>query len=271
MTITVGVAVLAACARPAEPDVVAFVEGESVRYQAFSEYVEANVGRRAEALNSDVLEVLFDEFLDEIIARRIAAREVPAGTPRERNFEVWVDGLTVEPPSTDELFRRFRSDAQDLSRPPRVVLRQIVTETFEQAHGARQEILDGAEFGEVADRFSQHEFAPAGGLQGVFSEDDLPQNIAEQVFALPEHTVSLIVEMDFGFALYQVDEILSAEEVEFNGVRETLEQQILSERRQQQLVQRVESHRTRDNVTIYPRNLPFDYRGAYKDLVNEIN
>ena len=262
---------IGACTNTTAPNLVASVDGEPLVYQGFSEYVEANVGRRAEALDSEVLQALFDEFLDEIIARRIAAQEVPAGTPRERAFEVWIDGLPVEDPSQEEVLQRFQSDVEARLLPRRVILRQIVTETFEQAFAVRQEILAGAPFAAVADRLAQHQFAPAGGLQGVLTEQDLPRNVAQEVFALPEATVSSIVEMEFGFAVFQVDQFLQEEQLEFANMHDRLHREMTTERRQQRLSQRVHDYRTAEHVTIYPGNLPFDYQGAYRELANEAN
>lgn len=260
------------CDRPAGPDVVAVVDGREVHYQQFSDYVAANVGTRAEGLRSQVLAALFDEFLDQEIANAIAAAEVPPGTPADRIFEVWVDGLAVEPPTPTELRARYGQRRSRYSLPRRAVLRQIVVGTLEEARAVRQELEGGAGFATVADRLrSEGEYAPAGGLQGTFAAADLPRQVAAAVFDLEPQQVSEIVEMEHGYALFEVDRFIEAEEQSFDAVRDNLAREIAAEKRQRALEERVASYRIPENVTIYPANLPFDYGGEYEDLSDDIN
>lgn len=263
-------ATLAGCARPAGPDVVASIAGEPIRYQEFSDYVTASVGARAEGLNSRVLAALFDQFLDQAVANRIAAAEVSPGTPSDRTFEVWVDSLPVEPPTTAELQARYRRNRSRYSLPQRVVLRQIVVDSLEEARAVRHEIVDGGDFASIADRLQpEGEYGPAGGLQGTFAAGDLPREVAEHVFALEPSVVGEIVEMEHGYALFMVDRFIEPEEKSFAQMRDTLSRQLAAERRQQALENRVEAFRRPENVTIYPANLPFEYGGAYEDLADD--
>lgn len=268
LTVWLIVAVAASgCNRPAGPDVVAVIGGREVHYQQFSDYVAANVGTRAEGLRSQVLSSLFDEFLNQEIADTIAAVEVPPGTPSDRIFEVWVDGLAVAPPTPTDLRARYRQKRGRYSLPRRAVLRQIVVGSVEEARAVRQELEAGADFSAVADRLRpEGEYAPAGGLQGAFAAADLPRQVAAAVFDLEPRQVSNIVEMEHGYALFEVDRFIEAEEQSFEEVREELAREIAAEKRQQALEERVASYRIPENVTIYPANLPFDYGGVYEDF-----
>lgn len=259
------------CAPVSGPDVVAVVDGEALRYQEFSDYVTASVDRNAEALRSEVLEALFDQFLDQAIATKLAEREAPPGTPSERLFEVWVDGLVIEDPMPAEVQARYRRERSRFSLPRRAVLRQIMVPSLERAREVRSELEAGASFAAVADRMAGEEFSPAGGLQGTFAASDLPAEVAEAVFALESGEVSGILEMEGGYALFQVDRFQEAEELSFEAVRESLRREMRAERRQRALEQRVAAHRTPEHVTIYLSNLPFEYDGAYKDLADETN
>lgn len=266
--IVVAALLVAGCGRPAGPDIVAEISGREVRYQQFSDYVAANVGTRAEALSSSVLAALFDEFLDQTVASTIAAAEVPPGTPADRTFEVWVDGLAVESPSNSELLARYRRDRDRFSLPRRAVLRQIVVDSDSEARAVRQRIVAGAEFASVADELRPDgEYGPAGGLQGAFAAGDLPRKVAGVVFELEPATVSEVIEMEHGYALFEVERFIEAEDKSFSEVRDVLAREVAAERRQRALEDRVAAYRTAENVTIYPANLPFDYGGVYEELV----
>ena len=268
--ITILLTVFAACGQPQGPDVVALIGDQQLRYQEFSEYIAASVGGRAEGLQSGVLTALFDEFLDQAVALQLASGEVPAGTPADRAFEVWVDAFDVDRPTTAELRARFGRGHAAGER--RAVLRQILVPAREEAERLRQQIAAGLSFVDAADGVSAAGAAgPAGGLQGSFAADDLPPAVANVVFALEPGVVSEIVALDHGYALFQVDRFTEADANAFEQARSELERAMLAERRQQELDRRVAAFRSPENVTIYPANLPFEYGGVYKDLANEIN
>ncbi len=253
------------------PTVIAQLDGAEVRYQTFSDYVAANVGRQADGLGSAVLSTLLDEFLDAELARALATKEAPAGTPKERLFEVWVDRLPVTEPSEAEVRAAYLRHSDALALPERVLLRQLVAQSFAEAEAARRETVSGADFGQIADRFAEHQFVPAGGLQGVLAAEDLPEQVAEIVFDLPVGEVSRIVELDYGFCLFQVDQKLPEQLRTLDETAGSLRLDILSERRQQALSDRIAEARESLNVTIFAENLPFRYRGRYEEYQNASN
>ncbi|HKV07256.1 MAG TPA: peptidylprolyl isomerase [Thermoanaerobaculia bacterium] len=264
---------LLACQRdapPAAPDVVARIgEAEEVRYAEFEKYLERTVGDPESVLASDVLSQIFDQFLDEKILVRLAAdRGLTAsgeGTKRDRRAidALLKDGLE-EAPSQQEIARYYQEHRQEFARPERVRLRQILTEDRATAERALAQITAGADFAEVAQKLSRDPSASSGGYQGELSRADLPPAFADVIFGLKPGEVSRIVPADYGFHLFQVVARSPAEVVPLEGARGEIVGKLRQEQADRLLASLVTEGRNRYNVTIYERNLPFNYAGSYK-------
>ena len=102
-------------------------------------------------------------------------------------------------------------DGEEFERPERVRLRQILLDDPEAVERALAELKEGAEFDQVARRYSRDSTGETGGVQGELSRDDLPPLFADTIFALEPGEVSDVVEAEYGFHLFQVMEQLPAE------------------------------------------------------------
>ena len=111
-----------------------------------------------------------------------------------------------------------------------------------QIQAARAELDGGANFADVARRFSDGPEGADGGSLGVISEEELSPLIFEAIFSIPDGTSSAIVESPNGFHIFQVDERFVQEE-------ETSEQVIEEARRmlkQQKLEVKLQNYFTSD-------------------------
>jgi parvulin-like peptidyl-prolyl isomerase len=158
-----------------------------------------------------------------------------------------------------EFFTRHR---RDFYRQEGVVLRQILVEERTVAEAALQAISSGMAFEEAARRYSQGPGAELGGLQGELSRIDLPPAFADLIFALEVGEVSEIVAADYGFHLFQVIDKRSEAEPTLAQVRDVIADRLRQERRAGIVSQLVERARSSYNVTVYARNLPFNYAGS---------
>ncbi|HSK78110.1 MAG TPA: peptidylprolyl isomerase [Thermoanaerobaculia bacterium] len=263
---------LLACQRsvPPAPDVVARIgDAEEVRYAEFETYLERTLGDPESVLASDVLSQIFDQFLDEKILIHLAAdRGLVAagdGTKRERRA---IDALLreglEEAPSPQEIARYYQEHRQEFARPERVRLRQILTEDRAAAERALEQVTAGTDFAEVARKLSRDPSASSGGYQGELSREDLPPAFADVIFGLKPGEVSRIVQADYGFHLFQVVARAPAEVVPLEGARGEIVAKLRQQQADRLLASLVTEGRNRYNVTVYARNLPFNYAGSYK-------
>ncbi len=269
-----------ACRRtpPPAPDAVARIEGEEFRYPHFRAYVAQVAGDSEGLLASDVLTALFDQFLDERLLERLAAErkltsfEADPGAPSTESTggrgRRGIDALLaveVEEPTGQEIAAYYRSHGAEFARPERVRLRQVLVERRSEAERALGDLAAGADFAQVARKYSRDPSAERGGDQGELAASDLPAAFAEVIFRLQPGEVSPVVPADYGFHIFQVTARYSTEVMPLARARPEIRRRLRRERADLRLVELVAEARARYNVEIYARNLPFEYRGAYRD------
>ncbi len=94
----------------------------------------------------------------------------------------------------------------------------------------RRQLAGGADFRDLARRFSEDASAPAGGDLGWVAPGELVPALSKAVFALPVGEISEVVESSLGFHLVEVTELRRRGRVPFASVRELLYQQMVGER-----------------------------------------
>lgn len=258
-----GALIAVACGRGAPAaNVAAEVAGQAVPYAEFEVYLAANAIVDAPSLDSAVLSSLFDQFLDELLLTRLAADEgIEAGAPRAAVSRLISESSGAVDRGEVEVFYRAHSDR--FRRPESVRVRQILVEDRATAELAALELADGVPFEDVARELSQGPRAKQGGDQGVLSREDLPPEIANQIFGLSPKEVSEIIAAEYGFHIFQISERYPETQTPLgDAVPEIVEE--LQERKRGETVRALlERAAKRYNMRLYTRNLPFQYQGKY--------
>lgn len=258
---------LAGCRREAvpPPDRVALVEAEVITYRQFEVYLEQQLGEPGRGLASDVLSRMFDQFLTETLLARLAIDRglVPPAAGRRAALDRLLAADEGVEPVAEEIAEFYRAHRDEFARPERVRLRQILTEDRASAEAALAELRAGAEFGRVAERVSSGAGEPIGGPQGELSRDELPPAFADVIFRLAPGELSEVVEARYGYHVFQVVERLPAEILPLAAARAEIRDRLRRERADSLLAALAEEARTRYNVQVYERNLPFNYRGIF--------
>lgn len=258
----------AACTRTEplpDPDVVARLAGEPIRNAEFEAHLRTILGEQGEALASEALSQLLDQFLIErlLVRAAVEAGRVEPGADAASAADAL---LALEPrpaPTEGDIAAWFARNRARLALPERVELAEIRTEDRLAAERARREILAGADFAATAGRVSTGPAAERGGRQGVFARDELPPAFAAVVFRLDVGGVSEVVEADSTFHLFQVLSRRSAEEPTLEGARARALAALDAERADRSLARIVAAARSRYAVEVFDRNLPFAYRGTF--------
>ncbi|HMU61010.1 MAG TPA: peptidyl-prolyl cis-trans isomerase [Gemmatimonadales bacterium] len=117
--------------------------------------------------------------------------------------------------SSDEIAAYYKANPDRFSRPATAYLSFIVlprhpnasdtAAAYQRAVSARQEILDGAPFAEIAARESSDSVsASKGGDLGEWTRGSMVPSFDSAAFALPLNTVSMPVLSDFGYHLIEI-------------------------------------------------------------------
>lgn len=255
-----------ACRResPPEPDSVARLGSEVVRYSRFESFLQENLGDNGVSLPSEVMSGLLDQFVSEELVRRLAVDRgaVAADAPPRAALEALLRGQPDEP-SESEVAAYYQAHAADFDRPERVHLHQILTTDRGAAERAQAALAAGEPFADVARRWSREPGAARGGDQGELSRDDLPATLADTIFRLPPGQPSDIVAAEYGFHIFLVEGRHPAERAPLADVAGEIRALLRGQREDAHQAALVAEARSRYNPVIYGRNLPFSYQGQY--------
>lgn len=259
----------------AEPELVATVGSDEVRWEDFEGYLERHLGESGASLGSDVLSQLFDQFLAERLLVRLAAERGligsgngsgDSGSDRRRAVDRLLRQAAEEQPepSDREVASFYAARRAEFRRPERVRLRQILLDDRDLAERTLAEIRAGADFEEVGTRLADDdELNAEAGDEGELSREDVPRAFADAIFSLAPGEVSEVVAADYGFHLFQVIERLPAEVVPLDAARPEIERRLRQEAADRRLDELIDEARRRYDVAVHDRNLPFNYRGRY--------
>ena len=101
---------------------------------------------------------------------------------------------------------------------PKVTLAQVFTSSKEKAQKALDEINAGADFGEVAKKYSEAPEAKTGGIVGTIAKGEGIE-VFDKAFDLPTQTVSGIIQSEYGFHILKTISHMPASEITYDSVK----------------------------------------------------
>lgn len=243
---------------PGDGGWVARVDGEGIALETLREAVEARVGssgdaRRDDVLNEELSRLVSErvemhrvrelgvEISDEEVRARLSAlhgpdfstqdaeylEEVRAEMARERAALLDLADKVGVP--EDAIADYFEEHKEELARPARIQIRQIVVEDRERADALMAELAAGADFASLAERHSQGPEKSEGGLLPPFAAGEMPE-VFDRAFDLDLNQTSDVVESPYGFHIFQLVARFPARPAELEEARDTIVEELQARR-----------------------------------------
>lgn len=218
--------------------VILKLEGTEVRRSEFTKYL-ASVEARGEApLEEAARAGLLESFLEDraLVIEASAHGLVAPGAPadEERRAVARLLAAEVKPPAPTEAEIRayYGQHENELGRPERVALRQILVATLNEARDVKRKLAqDPKAFDKLARSISKGPEAEAGGFMGVFERGQLPAELEPPAFSLPEGGTSEPVESPLGYHVLRVDSRQAATTPSFEEASAEIRDRLARERR----------------------------------------
>lgn len=251
------------------PDALARVGTHEIPLAEFSTYVKQQVGdqggEEVPQLAPRVMSRLLDQFLDErlVVEGAVAEGLVAEGAEHRTALAALLKAAPLGEPSDDEVRRHYEAERSEYTLPERVRLAQVLVETRPRAEEALAELRRGADFADVAKRYSSDPNAADGGLQGPFAYSDLPETFAAKIFALQPGQTTEVLSADFGFHIFKVIERLPGRIVPLEEAARSIRNRLREQKAGVYVAQWVDDARRRYTVELYETHLPFAYQGRY--------
>lgn len=256
---------LAACTQPQAPapDVVANLGERELTYTDFESYLRMNSLEGEVGLASAVLSGLFDQFLLEELLLALAEEKGLAGRDRRLIIDELVTREAAATVGEESLHRYFDEHPGEFDLSERVSVRQILVTERAEAETARRRLLAGDPFEEVA-RSVQEGDDIGGWEQGGLTRQGVPDAFADAIFSLEVGEISEIVEAEYGFLIFEVTQHQPEERLDFDEAAPRIRRILEREAADAALANLADEALQRYNVAVFEQNLPFDYRGNYR-------
>jgi peptidyl-prolyl cis-trans isomerase C len=123
----------------------------------------------------------------------------------------------------DQLKERYQTLAKDKAGQEEVHAQHILVKTEDEAKSVVAELDKGADFGELAKKYSTDSSAKSGGDLGYFGRDDMVKEFADAAFALaPGQYSKTPVKTKFGWHVIKVEDRRAGKTPSFEEAREEL-------------------------------------------------
>ena len=238
---------------------VARIDGETVVFADFEAFVRTHAGDDWMALEGDALRALFRQFLDELLLARMARDEglADAGSDRGGALTALRQRLVVEPVANEEVRRHLEAHPDELRRPERVVLGQLLLPDRALAEEASRAVRERRDFAAVAEEMGRRPGAVYGGYTEDVSRQDLPPEFRDVLFALAPGQVSGVLEADYGYHLFHVRERRPEEVLPFEQAAKSAVRLLEREHADRAIEDMLAEARKRYPVEVLDWNLPF--------------
>jgi parvulin-like peptidyl-prolyl isomerase len=137
----------------------------------------------------------------------------------------------------NEMKDYYQKHRSDFSVPAQVQLRQIVVSKEDKAKELLAQLSTGADFGNLARKYSEGPEADKGGDLGWVEPNDLPQSLHDEIDKLKPNQVSGLIKSPFGFHILQLANIRPPSQMNYEAARPSI-QKIIAEQKKNKLYQK---------------------------------
>jgi peptidyl-prolyl cis-trans isomerase C len=155
--------------------------------------------------------------------------------------------VAVAEAEVDDFYQEHRDE---FDRPAQVRARQIVVASKEEGQRVLGLLRQGATFADVARQNSLSPDAEEGGDLGFFARGDMPPEFEAIVFTLPVGRISGLVQSEYGFHIFLVEERRDALRLPLSAVRDEIRDRLLAEKEERAYQQWLQDLRGRAAIEV---------------------
>lgn len=270
------------------------ISGTSYTNGDFDAFARTTVGDKRVALDAPALSRLFDGFCDEKILlfqarasgvvlsdeersdyldklRRAMGTGPSAGFPAadesvlsdrlltEKYLARWTKDIAVD---DGEIAAHYEARKSDFLRPERVQVSQILLDSEGKASTIRERLRGATEddFRAVARRESAGPESAKGGIMGVFSPGQLPQELESFILPLREGEISRVVGSTYGFHIFRLDKRTDSRLVALADASAGIRARLLDEKGRRAVADHLDELKRTLEWRVFPDRLPFAYQ-----------
>ena len=225
---------------PPDNTVVARVDGTELRLSDVKA-AQQNLPPQAQKLPLEkIYPMLLDRLVDGMLIAEAGRKEHldrdPEVQDRLKHYEdrlvqeAYVNRAIKEAETEDALKARYQTFLKEKPAHEEVHARHILLATEAEAKSVIAELDKGADFADLAKKYSKDPGAQSGGDLGYFGHDDMVKEFADAAFALsPGQYTKTPVKTEFGWHVIKVEDRRAGKPPSFEEAREQLRRDIANE------------------------------------------
>lgn len=249
------------CAKKPKQDVVATVNGKEItmtmvddRIEKMPEQYQAFVSKHKREMVDEMLteQLLYEEAKRRKIGYDPEVKELMDEAIKRVLISKLVEGETEKSiPVSEDDTRNYYEEHKDLYvLPERIRASHILTNTEEEARKAQEELKSGADFTEVAERYSKDLTKDRGGDLGYFKRGQMIPEFENACFNLSVGETSDVVKTRFGYHIIKVTDRQPATYRKFEDAKEMIRALISRERQREKLDELIKSLKDKAKIKI---------------------
>jgi len=149
-----------------------------------------------------------------------------------------------------EIEAYYQEHREEFDRPAQVRARQIVLGSREEGERVLGLLRQGEPFAEVARQNSLSPDAEQGGDLGFFARGEMPPEFDAVVFTLPVGRLSDLVQSEYGFHIFLVEERREAMRLSLKAVHDEVRDALRAEKEEQAYQQWLQSLRAKASIEV---------------------
>jgi parvulin-like peptidyl-prolyl isomerase len=240
----------AAAVKEAEAKFKEELNKEGLSYKKFEDRIRDQLGvvqlttqevrsRTGEPSDADVRQI-YDRLLLAVDGKKVPGLDAESAEDLE-SLARYFKGQTGEQVGARHILLRVSADASLKEK----------SAARKKLEDIRQQILKGADFGEMAQKHSDDKTsAVRGGSLGSFGRGEMVPAFEKAAFSLPVGQVSSIVETDFGYHLIKVEEKKAAQKLKFEDLKDDLKEYLYRAKAQENFETFVRDIRKKADVKV---------------------
>jgi parvulin-like peptidyl-prolyl isomerase len=271
------------------------IEGTVFVNADLERYLHNNIGENIKTLTAPALSRLFDDFAEEKLLLKKAKDQNLSLTEEEkktflskRKSALWTGDGRESPieENADDLYERllvekylyllikkisvdpneigayYSEHKNEFLQPDRVQVSQILLASEGKASQVLDKLKNASEeqFRSTAKAESVGPEASKGGIMGVFSAGQLPEELEKVVFSLKQGEISRIVESSYGFHIFRLDKKFEPHLVTVEEAAASIRAKRLEQKSKQAIAAHLEELKKTMDWKVYTDNLVFPYQ-----------
>ncbi|MBN1878564.1 peptidylprolyl isomerase [bacterium] len=170
----------------------------------------------------------------------------------------------IQSPSDEEIEEFYNQNKEVLRRPEQVLVSHILIQTHpddsdgvreakrEELETLRSDIENGADFGDIASRYSNCPSSQRRGNLGWLQREQLPAELSDPAFTLDKGSLSPVLETADGFHLIRIEDHRPALLPQLNDIHDDILLYVLDLHRRSAIQSLIEQLRSSASIEIVP-------------------